>query len=461
MPPISFHGPTRPRQTGSIIRLYSFSLIIIFVIAISLYVALMTFFISATHQNLPTSGVVLNRSPLLVEQEPKPVVQEPESVVQEPEPVKNFSAKGYDYWRSEAVRLASLPAAETLSELERLDPFGTRRFEKKLLEAEISRGGSLPPAELSVLFSCPDPSHRITLPDRRKSSGAARFRSGEDGTFLFFQHLRKAGGTNFCSLAEANLEKSAIPKYYCMPDMKWSGNTRAGYLHSWSNEEISRRMVESGFRIAGNEWENFDPSRHFDLDAVFATSFRKPLHRALSQFRFECVEDRGCRFKIIEQWWPRRADLIDIYTTTFSDHKLGGWKGAVEGNDESGSRHRAEAVGAALDTVSQLDLVLVMEWLAYASPLVRSVLGFDDVTALTTRVRPHVAQAKREDGQEKNVLGAAGIRKASWDPLEYLGAKTYKVMSEHLALDEILTDCARRMFLERLICGDDEGGNVS
>ena len=30
----------------------------------------------------------------------------------------------------------------------------------------------------------------------------------------------------------------------------------------------------------------------------------------------------------------------------------------------------------------------------------------------------------------------------------------YKEMSEGLAMDEVLTDAARRMFLERLVCPD-------
>jgi len=44
------------------------------------------------------------------------------------------------------------------------------------------------------------------------------------------------------------------------------------------------------------------------------------------------------------------------------------------------------------------------------------------------------------------------IAKASWDPKVYLSPEQYKIMSENLALDEILTDAARRMFLERLVC---------
>ncbi|KAI2494304.1 hypothetical protein MHU86_20238 [Fragilaria crotonensis] len=111
-------------------------------------------------------------------------------------------------------------------------------------------------------------------------------------------------------------------------------------------------------------------------------------------------------------------------------------------------------MGMALDVVARFHLVMVMEWLAYATKEVDTVLGFHDTSALTRRVRPHIASAKREDGQEKNVLGAAGITKASWDPKEYLSPQQYKIMSENLALDEILTDAARRMFLERLVCND-------
>ncbi len=227
-------------------------------------------------------------------------------------------------------------------------------------------------------------------------------------------------------------------------------------MHSWSNEEIVARMESSGHRIAGNEWENFDVARHFDLPAVFATSFRKPLERALSQFRFECVEDRGCKIKDVRKWWDKRTDLWNVYVNTFSD-------GAVRPRHLRGrnrSNERRNSMAVAIDTLSKFNIVLNMEWLAYAGPQVRSVLGFDDVSALTTRVRPHIAQARRDDGQDKNELGSASIAKASWSPKEYLDPDQYKKMSEDLALDEILTDVARRMFLERLVCEDDTAGGA-
>ena len=113
------------------------------------------------------------------------------------------------------------------------------------------------------------------------------------GTFLFFQHLRKAGGTNFCTLAQRNLPSSQVPPYYCMPDYYWTGGHRCGGCFSqWTNEQIVTNMKSQGHRVLGNEWDPFDSERFFALPAVFATSFRKPLDRALSQFRFECIEDR-------------------------------------------------------------------------------------------------------------------------------------------------------------------------
>eukprot|EP00956_Cyclotella_meneghiniana_P013005 scaffold18584_cov79-Cyclotella_meneghiniana.AAC.8 len=339
---------------------------------------------------------------------------------------------GYTRLSLIAQDLAALSPGETLQKLKEEDPFLTRAFDSQLTEQETQLGRVLTLEEIRQLFPCPKEQDRITLPDARVQQKAVDFRDNKPGTFLFFQHLRKAGGTNFCSLAEKNLPRHAQPAYYCMPDMGWSGNRNAGYLHSWSNEEISRRMLQQGFRIA-----------------VFATSFRKPLDRALSQFRFECIEDRGCAIKDVHKWWDRRVDLYNVYTKTFADPPPGEARKYFRGN---AAKQRRQYIETAISTLSKFHLVISMEWLAYAGPLVSSILGWDDLSALTTRVRPHINQAKREDGQDTNALGSASIKKASWVPEEYLDAEQYKKMSEDLALDEVLTDVARRMFLERLVC---------
>lgn len=222
---------------------------------------------------------------------------------------KTSFPRSYDEWRKLAVDLARLSPAETLATLERDDPFGVRGLAKILKEQE-----SLDFAAIEKLFPCPPLDQRLSFPDQRNNTKARDFRENRDasGTFLFFQHLRKAGGTHFCTLAQANMAKPEIPQYFCMPDYYWhhdyekekSGqktNGCAGCLHHWSNQEITSNM--KSHRIAGNEWDSFDPSRHLDLPAVFVTSFRRPLARAVSQFRFECLENRGCHFTEIEPWW--------------------------------------------------------------------------------------------------------------------------------------------------------------
>ena len=351
--------------------------------------------------------------------------------------------------------LAKLPADKVLKELDTNDPFGVRTFEKHLVEKETQKGAILTMQEILELFPCP--TDRLTLPDQRDHAKAQAFRSNQEGYFLFFQHLRKAGGTHFCYLAQANLPKSAVADYYCMSDYAWAreeGKTMAGYLHHWSNQEISSRMKQSGHRITGNEWDNFDRLHHFDLPAVFATSFRRPMDRALSQFRFECLEDRGCAIKDVGEWWKKVKHLWNVYTVTFADVGRAGIVPVFEDNSPIHQEKRAQLIGDALDTVAKFHLVLSMEWLAYAKPLVESVLGFENTSALTHRVRPHLANHKRDDQQEENKLGSAGISKASWIPEEYLTPEQYRDFAQHLALDEILTDGARRLFLERLVCND-------
>lgn len=364
------------------------------------------------------------------------------------------SSMTYTDWRKIAVDLAMLSPDETLKQLETKDPFGTRTFERELLESESLKGATLEYAEVKQVFGCP--TDRITLPDQRDHTKSEAFRQGRDA-FLFFQHLRKAGGTNFCSLAKINLPKRAVPPYYCMPDMEWTRpdgkKIGAGYLHHWNNEEIVTRIKNEGYRIAGNEWDSFRKN-HLELPATFVTSFRRPLDRALSQFRFECIEDRGCTIKDVGVWWKKRKDLYNVYAWTFSDVSQSGIVPLYTSKSKVDAEKRGQMVGDALDTIAKFHLVLSMEWLAYAGSQIRSVLGFQDTSSLTKRVRPHIAQARRDDGQEVNKLGAAGIAKASWDPKEYLTPEQYKDMSEHLALDEILTDAAHRMFLERMVCND-------
>jgi len=164
------------------------------------------------------------------------------------------------------------------------------------------------------------------------------------------------------------------------------------------------------------------------------------------------MEDRGCQTKEVELWWEKGKGLKNVYLWTFA--KTLSVLNISMGTSEEDAQQRQAAMEEALDTVAKFNLVLVMEWLAYAPDHTRDVLGFQNMTTMTERIRPHINDVSRNDGQEQNQLGSAGISKASWTPESYLSKEQYKIMSEHLALDEILTDAARRMFLERIVCDD-------
>jgi hypothetical protein len=125
----------------------------------------------------------------------------------------------YSDWRDLAVQLAALPADQILTTLKTTDPFGVRQFEENLKQTESDRQAILQREDLQRLFPCPVDDERITLPDQRNHQRSKLYRKGlselkqtkEEFVFLFFQHLRKAGGTNFCGLAKHNLLKPQVP----------------------------------------------------------------------------------------------------------------------------------------------------------------------------------------------------------------------------------------------------------
>jgi hypothetical protein len=110
-----------------------------------------------------------------------------------PHNTNNEKRRGtYKDWKELAVQLARLPAQELLQTLHNQDPFGTRTFEERLLQEETKLGRILQNNEIQALFPCPGNDNRISFPDQRNLSQAANFRNNRPGTFLFFQHLRKA-----------------------------------------------------------------------------------------------------------------------------------------------------------------------------------------------------------------------------------------------------------------------------
>jgi hypothetical protein len=138
-------------------------------------------------------------------------------------------------------------------------------------------------------FVCPvSPEMLITVPDLINHTRALEFREGKSGTWLFYQHLRKAGGTGFCDLAQNNLPRQQTPPYFCMIDNRGSLATSP-----WNNEEyLMSRMERSNYRITANEWDAYYPYMGQWRGAVLATTFRHPVDRWYSQYRFEHLEHR-------------------------------------------------------------------------------------------------------------------------------------------------------------------------
>jgi hypothetical protein len=72
--------------------------------------------------------------------------------------------------------------------------------------------------ESPLLLNHSCPTNRIDIPSVTNQHNLDLFLNNEKGSFIFYQHLRKAGGTGFCDLAKTNLGPRAVPAYYCMPD---------------------------------------------------------------------------------------------------------------------------------------------------------------------------------------------------------------------------------------------------
>ena len=61
----------------------------------------------------------------------------------------------------------------------------------------------------------------------------------------------------------------------------------------WNDERyLLKQMRRRGFRVAANEWDVFYSSMLRWAGAVFVTTFRHPVERYFSQYRFEHLEHR-------------------------------------------------------------------------------------------------------------------------------------------------------------------------
>jgi hypothetical protein len=182
---------------------------------------------------------------------------------------------------------AQAPTEKSISELiKELFEMGQHSPSTLVHTLETANPFSLPSSP--DLFVCPSLAMRVSSPELVNHTRAEEFRAGKPGTWLFYQHLRKAGGTGFCDLAQSNLPRQQTPPYFCMIDNRGSLATAP-----WNDEEyLMSRMERANYRITANEWDAYYPSMGQWRGAVLATTFRHPVDRWYSQYRFEHLEHR-------------------------------------------------------------------------------------------------------------------------------------------------------------------------
>jgi hypothetical protein len=274
------------------------------------------------------------------------------------------------------------------------------------------------------------------------------FKNHDLGYYVFFQHLRKAGGTSFCELARSNMPRRWTPGYYCMPDNKGSLATPP-----WSNQSfLHQHIMEKEYRIVANEWDVF--YRYF-LDysgALFATTIRHPIDRWYSQYRFEHLEHRdGSAQSSPRVAFPRWYQNNRMWTmgTNYYVRTFIGNVGSPEFLSNSNMKdfywtyHQYnnqdiswEQFHQAVDVLSHFSLILVLEWIQTnaTQQYIDNAAGWENPIK---QVLPHEVQAIRKVKKSVSVQ-------------EVISVAEYRVVARENVLDLLFYEIARRMYLERI-----------
>eukprot|EP00903_Cladosiphon_okamuranus_P017092 g15749.t1 len=307
-------------------------------------------------------------------------------------------------------------------------------------------------------FQCPtSEAERFSLPDRRDHASEEAFKAGKG--FIYYQHLRKAGGTGFCEMASRNMLPREVPNYHCMPDDRGAMATPP-----WSNQDFFfQQMRNFGYRITANEWDAF-PMDHLHLPgAVFATTFRHPVDRWYSQYRFEHVEHRdGSKADKpstpFNEWYRRMRPYImgdNYYVKTFCgqqnppDEELMQDKNKFgvpkHEKDLSWSYHKFNSWGdkvtfkdlkRSMEILQRFHLILVLDFVDDEMWALKEALGWE---APRKQVLPHERQAVRAN--KKSISAKEALPSEVWS--EILNANVFDVLLFHWA---------KRMYLERSAC---------
>jgi hypothetical protein len=273
------------------------------------------------------------------------------------------------------------------------------------------------------------------------------FVQGKSGSWIFYQHLRKAGGTGFCQLAKDNLGKNHVPPYYCMVDDRGSLATPP-----WNNPQyLSKIMQDRDFRMTSNEWDVFYKEMFNWPGAIFATTIRDPIDRIYSQYRFEHLERRdgasaaAPRMSAKDYYLSIRGWTMgnNYYIKTFvgeSDKIIA----PAKTGDFYWTYHKYHnkkvtwnMFESAMQNIMKYHLIFVTEWLEPSSSVIlNKSLGWK---VPPKQVLPHEQQAIR-------------LNKKSPPASELLPKEDYLFLLKDNILDLLFFRTVQRMYLERLKC---------
>lgn len=315
----------------------------------------------------------------------------------------------------------------------------------RLMELLIRENPLEIPSNISE-FKCPTrTSEYLSLPDIINHTRTQDFINNNPDSWIFYQHLRKAGGTGFCDLAQKNLQRKQIPPYFCMIDHKGSLATPP-----WNSPDfLLPKMRNKGFKITANEWDVYTSDMGNYTGAVLATTFRHPVDRWYSQYRFEHLEHRdgskpNAPRRDFRTWYNNNKFWFmgtNYYVNTFV-----GTKGEIPKNTGhfywSYMRFKNipmkwSTFQQALENVRKFHIVLIMEWLDTSAPMLKKVLNWKSPPR---QVLPHEVQAKRSQ-----VVKKTPVKKL-------VKEEDYNEILKENIFDFLLYQCAQRLYLEKLNC---------
>lgn len=323
-------------------------------------------------------------------------------------------------------------------------------------------------------FECPADAYKLDFPSLINETRSQLFREKDASSWIFYQHMRKAGGTGFCELVKSNVPRKQIPPYYCMPDNRGSLATSP-----WNDPSyLLQRMSEKSYKVASNEWDvlptNTLPKLH---GAVFVSTFRHPVDRWYSQYRFEHLEHRDgsaptAPRKSFITWYKNNHKGFmgsNYYIKTYVGDVHDGqpvtqpppnpqfyWTYTYYYHRHHHHQYRELSADQeipitwgmfedALKNVRQFHLILILEWMNSADGLLKSVLNWNQHA---TRVRPHESAKEKENRPAASSL--SGKNESLYASL--VPPQDFSFILQDNALDLLFFHALRRIYVERLAC---------